>query len=105
MWDCNGGDPQRFEIRENGEIRILGKCVDAANNGTLVQLWTCGGTGPQQWLPQADGSLYNPMNNRCMDLPQGRTDNGIQLQLWQCNGSNAQCWPAAGLASPLGATA
>ncbi|WP_148710331.1 LamG domain-containing protein [Streptomyces sp. 3211.6] len=103
IWDCNGTGPQQFEIRENGELRVLGKCVDAANNGTLVQLWTCNGTGPQQWLPQADGSLYNPMNNRCMDLPQGRTDNGIQLQLWPCNGTNPQRWSATGLASPLGA--
>ncbi|WP_285543623.1 ricin-type beta-trefoil lectin domain protein [Streptomyces lavendulae] len=102
IWDCNGSTPQQFEIRENGELRVLGKCVDAADNGTLVQLWTCNGTGPQQWLPQADGSLYNPMNNRCMDLPQGRTENGTQLQLWQCNASNAQRWAAAGLASPLG---
>ncbi|MFJ3882938.1 ricin-type beta-trefoil lectin domain protein [Streptomyces sp. NPDC090077] len=105
IWDCNGSNPQQFEIRENGEIRVLGKCVDAANNGTLVQLWTCNGTGPQQWLPQADGSLYNPMNNRCMDLPQGRTDNGIQLQLWQCNGTNPQRWLTTGLASPLGTAA
>ncbi|AZM93769.1 hypothetical protein D1J60_35170 (plasmid) [Streptomyces sp. W1SF4] len=102
IWDCNGSNPQQFEIRENGEVRILGKCVDAANHGTLVQLWTCNGTGPQQWLPQADGSLYNPMNNRCMDLPQGRTDNGVQLQLWECNGTNPQRWLTTGLASPLG---
>ncbi|MFD8978422.1 ricin-type beta-trefoil lectin domain protein [Streptomyces sp. NPDC059564] len=104
IWDCNGSGPQQFEIRENGELRVLGKCVDAAANGTLVQLWTCNGTGPQQWLPQADGSLYNPMSNRCVDLPQGRTDNGTQLQLWDCNGSNPQRWPAPGLASPLAAT-
>ncbi|MFD0375702.1 ricin-type beta-trefoil lectin domain protein [Streptomyces sp. NPDC127112] len=103
IWDCNGSNPQTFEVRENGELRVLGKCVDAANYGTLVQLWTCNGTGPQQWLPQADGSLYNPVNNRCMDLPQGRTDNGIQLQLWPCNGTNAQRWSASGLSSPLGA--
>ncbi|MFJ3882407.1 ricin-type beta-trefoil lectin domain protein [Streptomyces sp. NPDC090077] len=104
IWDCNGSNPQQFEVRENGELRVLGKCVDAANNGTLVQLWTCNGTGPQQWLPQANGSFYNPMNNRCMDLPQGRTDNGIQLQLWACNNTNPQRWSATGLASPLGNT-
>ncbi|MFF4370555.1 ricin-type beta-trefoil lectin domain protein [Streptomyces sp. NPDC001594] len=103
IWDCNGTDAQKFEIRENGELRVLGKCVDAADHGTLVQLWTCNGTGPQQWLPQADGSLYNPMNNRCVDLPQGRPDNGVQLQLWPCNGTNAQRWSASGLAAPVGA--
>ncbi|MDA5279973.1 LamG-like jellyroll fold domain-containing protein [Streptomyces sp. Isolate_45] len=102
IWDCNGSAPQQFELRENGELRVLGRCVDAPENSILVQLWTCNGTGPQQWLPLADGSLYNPMSKRCMDLPSSRTDNGIQLQLWECNGTNAQLWSAPGLASPLG---
>ncbi|MFF3013641.1 ricin-type beta-trefoil lectin domain protein [Streptomyces sp. NPDC057939] len=103
IWDCNASSPQQFEVRENGELRVLGKCVDAADHGTLVQLWTCNGTGPQQWLSQANGSFYNPMNNRCLDLPQGRVENGVQLQLWECNETNPQRWSAPGLASPLGA--
>ncbi|MEV6957073.1 ricin-type beta-trefoil lectin domain protein [Streptomyces sp. NPDC051183] len=108
IWDCNdnnGGAAQQFEIRENGELRILGKCLDTVNagtaSGTPVQLWTCNNTGSQQWLPTATNGFYNPQSGRCLDVPNGRTDNGTQLQIWDCNGSNPQRWTATGLASPL----
>ncbi|WP_031153357.1 LamG domain-containing protein [Streptomyces xanthophaeus] len=111
LWDCNdtnNGAAQAFEVRENGELRVVGKCLDAVGegtaNGTLVQLMTCKGIGAQQWLPTATQAFYNPASGRCLDLPQGRTDNGTQLQLHDCNQSNPQRWTAAGLGSPLGAT-
>ncbi|MFF4266465.1 ricin-type beta-trefoil lectin domain protein [Streptomyces virginiae] len=109
IWDCNAdpGAPQLFDIRENGELRVVGKCVTAADggtaNGTPVQLSTCDGTGGQRWLPTATSGFYNPQSGRCLDLPYGRIDNGTQLVLFDCNGSNAQRWHAFGLASPLGA--
>ncbi|WP_141754145.1 LamG domain-containing protein [Streptomyces subrutilus] len=108
IWDCNTdpGAPQLFEIRENGELRVVGKCVTTAGGGianrTLVQLATCSGAGGQQWLPTATGGFYNPQSRRCLDLPFTRVDNGTQLELSDCNNSNAQRWHAAGLASPLG---
>ncbi|MFE9481343.1 LamG-like jellyroll fold domain-containing protein [Streptomyces spororaveus] len=109
IWDCNAdpGAAQLFEIRENGEMRVVGKCVTAAGggtaNGTPVQLAACDGTGGQRWLPTATSGFYNPQSGRCLDLPYGRIDNGNQLVLFDCNGSNAQRWHAFGLASPLGA--
>ncbi|MGR4884227.1 ricin-type beta-trefoil lectin domain protein [Streptomyces sp. LARHCF249] len=109
IWDCNTdpGAPQLFEIRENGEMRVVGKCVTAAGggtaNGTLVQLATCDGAGGQQWLPTATSGFYNPQSGRCLDLPNARIDNGSQLALSDCNTSNAQRWHTADLASPLGA--
>lgn len=108
IWDCNdanGGIAQQFEIRETGELRILGKCVSAANNGTTngtpVHLWTCNNSGAQQWLPTATNGLYNPQSGRCLDIPNYRIDNGTQLQLSDCNNTNAQRWTTATLASPL----
>ncbi|MFD9406817.1 ricin-type beta-trefoil lectin domain protein [Streptomyces sp. NPDC059989] len=109
IWDCSTdpGASQLFEIRENGELRVVGMCVDATRNGTangtLVQLWTCNGGGAQQWLPTATSGFYNPQAGRCLDLPYGRTDNGNQLELFDCGGGNNQRWLASGLASPLGA--
>ncbi|MEV6678650.1 ricin-type beta-trefoil lectin domain protein [Streptomyces erythrochromogenes] len=109
IWDCNAdpGAPQLFEIRENGEMRVVGKCVTAAGggtaNGTPVQLAACDGTGGQRWLPTATSGFYNPQSGRCLDLPSARIDNGTQLTLFDCNSSNAQRWHAFGLASPLGA--
>ncbi|MEV4490168.1 ricin-type beta-trefoil lectin domain protein [Micromonospora coxensis] len=52
------------DVLGDGTVRSLGKCLDVKSsgttNGTPVQLWTCNGTGAQQWAPQADGSLKNP---------------------------------------------
>ncbi|CAM5624760.1 hypothetical protein SAVIM338S_05892 [Streptomyces avidinii] len=108
VWDCDSnGTAQRFEIRENGELRVLGKCVDAMANGTAngthIQLWTCKQSTGQQWLPTAAGGFYNPQSGRCLDIPNSRIDNGTQLQLADCNNTNAQRWLAPGLATPLGA--
>ncbi|WP_407835152.1 LamG-like jellyroll fold domain-containing protein [Streptomyces sp. DSM 116496] len=108
--DCNTppGISQTFQIQEDGELRVAGKCVTAADGGTanrtLIQLNTCTtGAGSQQWLPTATSGFYNPKSGRCLDLPYARTVNGTQLELSDCNGSNAQRWHASGLASPLGA--
>ncbi|MCX5297945.1 ricin-type beta-trefoil lectin domain protein [Streptomyces sp. NBC_00193] len=108
--DCNTppGTSQTFQILENGQLRVVGKCVTTASGGTanrtLIQLNTCNGVGGQQWLPTATSGFYNPQSGRCLDLPYARTVNGTQLELSDCNASNAQRWHASGLASPLGAT-
>ena len=70
-------------------------------NGTLVQLWTCNGTGAQQWRQQSNGSLLNPQSNRCLDDPGSTLTNGTQLQIYDCNGSAAQGWRPTRTISPL----
>lgn len=97
IWDCNevnGGGAQKFEVRGDGTLRTAGKCLDAANagtaNGTLVQLVTCHDHPAQQFLPRADGSLYNPVSGRCVDA--SAMTNGTQPYLWDCNRTNPQRW-------------
>ncbi|WP_035849014.1 RICIN domain-containing protein [Kitasatospora azatica] len=53
---------------------------------------------PRQWIPRADGSLYNPASRRCLDDPHSSTVNGTQLELWDCNAGPNQEWSFAGLA-------
>ncbi|WP_354642658.1 ricin-type beta-trefoil lectin domain protein [Kitasatospora camelliae] len=106
---CNGTEAQRFEVRNDGTLRVTGKCVDTLNsspaNQAAVVLMTCKGTDSQVWLPRADGSLFNPVSGRCLDLPWGRPDPGTQLQLFDCNGSSAQKWTTATLGTaPLPVT-
>ena len=68
-------------------------CVDVAGansaNGTRVQLWTCNGSGAQQWTVGTDGTIR--ALGKCMDVA-GATANGTQIQLWDCNGTGAQQW-------------
>ncbi|MFF3216968.1 LamG-like jellyroll fold domain-containing protein [Streptomyces sp. NPDC002886] len=110
LHDCNAtpGTSQTFQVLENGELRVAGKCVTTKAGGTairtLIQLNTCNGASGQQWLPTADSGFYNPRSGFCLDLPNARTDNGTQLELSGCYGLNAERWLTPGLATPLGAT-
>ncbi|MBT2471914.1 ricin-type beta-trefoil lectin domain protein [Streptomyces sp. ISL-66] len=102
---CNGTVAQEFDVRADGSLRIQGKCVNATNSGTanltLLELRTCGGTPTpaQKFVPRADGSIYNPVSGRCVDLGNYNTTPGTQLWLYDCNPSNAQRWTITTLAT------
>ncbi|GAA3204784.1 ricin-type beta-trefoil lectin domain protein [Dactylosporangium siamense] len=71
-----------------------GKCVDVAAassaNGTQVQLYTCNGTGAQQWTVGDDGTIR--ALGKCLDVNAASTANGTKIQIWDCNGTTAQQW-------------
>jgi chitinase len=70
-----------------------GKCVDVAGassaNGTAVQLYTCNGTGAQQWTHA--GSTFQALG-KCLDVAAAGTANGTAVQIYDCNGTGAQSW-------------
>ncbi|TCO53608.1 RICIN domain-containing protein [Actinocrispum wychmicini] len=80
-----------------------GKCVDAraagTANGTVVQQFTCNGTGSQQWQLQPTDSGYyrvNTFNNPALswDVTNVSTADGGLIQLWTYgNGDNQQWMP------------
>ncbi|MFI5548035.1 ricin-type beta-trefoil lectin domain protein [Streptomyces sp. NPDC051815] len=99
---CNGTDAQRFQIRNDGLIQTHGKCLNAVAGGTvnatLIELRTCDASAKsQQFLPRANGALYNPVSGRCIDLGNHDTTPGRQLWLWDCVGSPAQTWTVPSL--------
>ncbi|GAA1513384.1 RICIN domain-containing protein [Dactylosporangium maewongense] len=71
-----------------------GKCVDVAAasnaNGTQVQLYTCNGTGAQQWTVGDDGTIR--ALGKCLDVNAASNANGTKIQIWDCNGTTAQQW-------------
>ncbi|MBM7784268.1 lectin [Tenggerimyces flavus] len=73
---------------------LAGKCVDVAGanpaDGTAVQLYTCNGSGAQQWTVGTDGTIR--ALGKCLDVAAGSTANGARVQLYTCNGSGAQQW-------------
>ncbi|MET9323603.1 ricin-type beta-trefoil lectin domain protein [Streptomyces sp. NPDC003038] len=101
---CNGTNAQQFQIRNDGTIQTHGKCLSAAGAGTanttLIELRTCDSSAKQQFLPRANGAIYNPASGRCIDLGNYDTTPGRQLWLFDCNRSPAQTWtiPALGTA-------
>ncbi|MDI6098788.1 PQQ-dependent sugar dehydrogenase [Actinoplanes sp. NEAU-A12] len=78
-------------------VGLAGKCLDVsgggAADGTKIQLYTCNGTGAQNW--SVSGQVWrNPSSGKCLDVAGGATANGTLVQLWTCNGSAAQNWVA-----------
>lgn len=96
-----GGNAQKFDIRADGTIRHQDKCLDATgagtSNGTPIQIVGCHNHPAQQFLPRADGSLYNPVSGRCVDA--GNMQSGTQLYLWDCNATNPQRWAIPALST------
>jgi type 1 glutamine amidotransferase len=89
--ELGGGDPEP----ETGPVTgIGGKCVDVQGgnsaDGTQIQLWTCNGSGAQQWTLPGDGTLR--ALGKCLDVSGSGTANGTKIQLWNCNGTGAQQW-------------
>ena len=73
-----------------------GKCLDVSGagtaDGTLVQLWTCNGSGAQNWQAQADGTLRNPNSGKCLDVTGSGTADGTQIRIWTCGTAANQKW-------------
>jgi hypothetical protein len=97
IYGCNGTAAQQWTVVQAGStLHVLGKCLDinggGTADGTTVDLYDCNNTGAQVFIPQSNGSLYNPQSNKCLDVPGATTQWSTQVQIWDCNGTNAQRW-------------
>jgi hypothetical protein len=103
MYSCRCGRrrPQPPQGGVNGFIGsstrpppVSGKCLDvkdgATADGTIVQLWTCNGSGAQNWSVQSDGTFRN--GGKCLDALGGSSADGAQLIIWTCHGGSNQKW-------------
>ncbi|GIJ49184.1 glucosylceramidase [Virgisporangium aliadipatigenens] len=73
---------------------LAGKCVDVAGaattNGTPVQLYTCNGSGAQNWTRSADGTLR--ALGKCLDVSGPSNTDGTLTHLWDCHTGSSQRW-------------
>jgi hypothetical protein len=97
VYTCNGTAAQQWTVVQAGStLRALGKCLDinggGTADGTTVDLYDCNGTGAQVFIPQSNGSLFNPQSNKCLDDTNMSTTPGTQLQIWDCSGNANQKW-------------
>jgi chitinase len=71
-----------------------GLCLDvrgaSSANFTPVQVYTCNGTGAQQWTV-ASGNTLQALG-KCLDVDAAGTANGTTVDLYDCNGTGAQVW-------------
>jgi hypothetical protein len=97
VYTCNGTSAQQWTVVQAGStLHALGKCMDiyagGTANGTKVDLYDCNNTGAQVFIPQSNGSLYNPQSGKCLDDTNWATTPGVQLQIWACTGNANQKW-------------
>lgn len=94
-YQCLGNLNQQWTTPGDGTIQADSGCLDVQNgtaaDGTPVQLYTCiPGDANQQWQAQPDGSLINPLTNRCLTV--SSTSNTTPATISTCTGSALQRW-------------
>jgi mannan endo-1,4-beta-mannosidase len=71
-----------------------GLCLDDRASSTTnlnpIQVYTCNGTGAQQWTVGSNNTLQ--VLGKCLDVAGGGTANGTAVDLFDCNGTGAQVW-------------
>jgi hypothetical protein len=97
VYTCNGTNAQQWTVVQAGStLQALGKCMDinggGTADGTTVDLYACNATAAQVFIPESNGSLYNPQSNKCLDDTGWSTTPGTQLQIWDCTGGANQKW-------------
>jgi hypothetical protein len=97
VYTCNGTAAQQWTVVQAGStLHVLGKCMDinggGTADGTAVDLYDCNNTAAQVFIPQSNGSLYNPQSGKCLDDTGWSTTPGTQLQIWDCTGGANQHW-------------
>ncbi len=97
VYTCNGTAAQQWTVVTAGStLHVLGKCLDinggGTADGTTVDLYDCNNTAAQVFIPQSNGSLYNPQSNKCLDDTGWSTTPGTQVEIWDCTGNANQKW-------------
>ncbi len=71
-----------------------GLCLDDRSASTAdfnpVQVYTCNGTGAQQWTVESNNTLE--VLGGCLDVDGAGTANGTLVDYYPCNGTAAQVW-------------
>ncbi len=72
-----------------------GLCLDDRSSSTAnfnpIQVYTCNGSGAQQWTVVVAGSTLHVLG-KCLDIAGGGTANGTLVDLYDCNNTAAQVW-------------
>lgn len=101
LWDCWGGDNQRYismpSVGQTGELRhkYSDMCLQPANDGVsdgeAVVIQPCTGSSTQRWTRTETGALRQ-INGRCLDVSGAGTGNGTPNIVSTCSGGAGQKW-------------
>ncbi|WP_346429543.1 RICIN domain-containing protein [Streptomyces sp. WAC 06738] len=96
IWDCNGGDNQRWQLTDAGELRAtvngVTKCLDAEGrgtaDGTAILIWTCNGGDNQKWAFNGTGQIVGRQSGKCLQVQDEATANGATMKLSACRSTD-----------------
>jgi hypothetical protein len=75
-------------------VGYQGLCLDDRSASTAnlnpIQVYTCNGTGAQQWTVESNNTLQ--VLGKCLDVDAAGTADGTTVDLYTCNGTGAQTW-------------
>lgn len=98
IWDCWGGENQKWKFSGNAVVGIGGKCLEVANastaDGGTVHIATCNGSAGQAWT-LANGQLLG-VGGKCLDVAGANSANGTPVISWTCRGGANQKWQFTG---------
>jgi serine/threonine protein kinase len=90
---CDDSAAQQWDIRSDGSMRALGKCMTVAGGATddrtEIQLTGCGGDASQQFHFSGT-ELLGDQSQKCVTIFGGTS--GTVIVLWECSGWDNQTW-------------
>ncbi|SFR23557.1 Ricin-type beta-trefoil lectin domain-containing protein [Lentzea waywayandensis] len=93
---CIGSAAHNIWSTGDGTLRVLTYCLDIQHpgNGALVvgAGGACRGDSGQVWSARYDGTIMNPLSNRCLDVYGALPDDGTQITIGDCHGGLNQRW-------------
>ncbi|WP_406195243.1 ricin-type beta-trefoil lectin domain protein [Kitasatospora sp. NBC_01560] len=103
MWECNGGDAQKWTYNGYKLRAANGKCLDLADNraenGAKLQIWDCLEIPGQRWNMSAGGGFRHMTDQDdrskdvCIDDFSGRTANSSSVTAWACGAEDRRDAP------------
>ncbi|MFD5465538.1 ricin-type beta-trefoil lectin domain protein [Kitasatospora sp. NPDC127059] len=103
MWECNGGDAQKWTYNGYRLQAANGKCLDLpgnnTSNGNKLQVWDCLDNPGQRWNMSAGGGFRHLVDQEdrskdvCIDDYSGQTGNGSPVVAWGCGSEDKRDAP------------
>jgi serine/threonine protein kinase len=94
MWRCDGRGAQKFDVRADRTLRVLGRCVqiEGTTDGARLGTGDCTGELAQQFDYNTSYDLVNLLIIKCVDVTDGSPGSGVPAQVWECSGNGNQKW-------------
>src|SRR5262249_16846220 len=85
---CNGTSPQDWPVSASGSshpIQVHGLCIGLESASTTAATplvtYACDGSASEQFVPESNGELYNPLSGMCVIDPNASTTTNTAIEI------------------------